>query len=362
VSRVAADGWLRGLPDVDVCQLRKECAALTAEGLAQLNDERFKNYARFPYEGAAVYKNRVKEITCEEDEPDPKLNPLRQVLAAITARNGEPDAYFAVLAADGDFMGRAIAGMDTPDQHRAFSRILADFAGAAEKVVRDSQGSLVYAGGDDVLAFLPVDRALGCARELRQEFCSVLKQWGLTFSVGIAFGHSMEPLEDLLDAARDAERHAKRPRAEAGDWPGSIERDALAVHWHSRGAEPVQLRDNWDSKPVERLAMEAAWIEAGWVSTKAAYGLRQLAAHYSGWPEEKHAEMESALRCEALCMLKHKIPAEHGETAKQLEDMIHRRGSTPSALLRLAEELIVAGKIGDASSKARPSDQNRGDV
>ena len=36
----------------------------------------------------------------------------------------------------------------------------------ADRVVREHHGVLIYSGGDDVLAFLPLDQALKCARAL----------------------------------------------------------------------------------------------------------------------------------------------------------------------------------------------------
>jgi CRISPR-associated protein Cmr2 len=76
----------------------------------------------------------------------------------------EPEPYLAVLVADGDKMGEALSALDLAGDHREFSQKLAEFADEAKNIVTNCNGVLVYAGGDDVLAFLPVDKCLDCAR------------------------------------------------------------------------------------------------------------------------------------------------------------------------------------------------------
>jgi len=111
------------------------------------------------------------------------------------------ERYFAILALDGDSMGRWIgggklpplaevlsdecraayetAGADlaahrrplSPSWHLQFSEALGSFSlHAARRVVEAFDGRLIYSGGDDVLAMLPADRALLCAEALRLAF------------------------------------------------------------------------------------------------------------------------------------------------------------------------------------------------
>jgi len=119
--------------------------------------------------------------------------------------------YFAVLAFDGDQIGRWVSGTAdafpkfgtqladykegverrgvrvyfekhlstilekprplTPSYHLQLSQALSNFAvHAARRVVEAHKGRLIYAGGDDVLAMLPADTALACAADLRRAF------------------------------------------------------------------------------------------------------------------------------------------------------------------------------------------------
>src|SRR5437016_4227566 len=80
------------------------------------------------------------------------------------------------------------------------------------------RNSRLRIGADDVLAFVAVDQSVECAAALRALFDAKVgacaEQCGVarpTLSVGIAIGHFMEPLEDLLDFARAAEHRAKNP-------------------------------------------------------------------------------------------------------------------------------------------------------
>ena len=55
--------------------------------------------------------------------------------------------------------------------HLQFSEALSNFAlRCAGPIVEHFEGRLIYAGGDDVLALLPADTALQCARSLRRAF------------------------------------------------------------------------------------------------------------------------------------------------------------------------------------------------
>lgn len=84
--------------------------------------------------------------------------------------------YFAVLAMDGDHMGAWLGGENNPDgptkQFRSdLSARLSNFAlHCVRPIVEACDGRLIYAGGEDVLALLPADTAVECARFLRAAY------------------------------------------------------------------------------------------------------------------------------------------------------------------------------------------------
>jgi CRISPR-associated protein Cmr2 len=276
VSRVAADPWVRGNHGKRAFEeLKAACERLPANVLHRLDRERFPQFQVFPYEGVAVYVSRHCEWEEEIDEEDfLSLADIRDALKRLP----EPSPYLAVLVADGDRMGATISSLKSTDDHRALSKTLAGFANEARRIVDQHNGVLVYAGGDDVLAFLPVDQSLACAQQLRDKFVMLLEQYkddkgqSPTFSVGLAIGHFMENLEDLLEYGRAAEKAAK-------DVPG---KDALAVHLHKRGGAPIQIRGRWGDPqpPDKKLRHFAELMNQGIIPTKLAYELREMAKLY----------------------------------------------------------------------------------
>lgn len=124
------------------------------------------------------------------------------------AKAGSPGRYWAVLALDGDSMGKWLSGEQTPaimdllsqsaveyfssnetdnpslarkwletprhvspSYHLQFSNALANFAlYGVRRIVQAHHGQLIYAGGDDVLAMVPAGEALRCVEGLRRAF------------------------------------------------------------------------------------------------------------------------------------------------------------------------------------------------
>jgi CRISPR-associated protein Cmr2 len=217
---------------------------------------------------------------------------LRKLYDEIT----HPSDYYAVLFMDGDQMGKWLSGthedlpkfaeilhpqvreqlkgqsnwqtvlqtqrLMSPSLHAAISEALANFAlNAVPFVVEELHaGRLVYAGGDDVLALLPLVDVLPAARKLRALFSGeakrfdndilvefMSKQWTgwiewegrklltmgnrATASIGIVVAHRLHPLRDVLRQGREAEEDAKE----------LYERNAICVRWLKRSGEQVQM-------------------------------------------------------------------------------------------------------------------------
>lgn len=173
----------------------------------------------------------------------------------------EPRPYYAVLVADGDHMGKFLRGEKGPrfDQayhpwmverlkelgvnltgirpqgmaaQLAFSRGLSEFTRAAGHSIDRHHGTCVYAGGDDVLAVLPVATALLAAHELSQNFRAYVP--GATLSAGIAIVHCQEDLRVAIAEARNAEQLAKSTR------------NALGCHIVRRSGETTTALAPWE--------------------------------------------------------------------------------------------------------------------
>ena len=337
VARVAADPWLRG-NHARLTDVISACRQLGDQQVIRpLNTTTHPQFAAFPFEGTAVFTSRHHEL---EEVTEVEKHGLRQLRKAL-AQLAEPEPYLAVLIADGDRIGEAISRLDSPSKHGEFSQALAGFADEARRITNDHNGVLVYAGGDDVLAFVPVDKCLDCARKLHDKFAELLKVHGsLTLSVGLAIGHFMENLEDLLDYGRAAEKAAKQP-----------DRDGLAVHLHKRGGSPVRVRAKWTENPSpdERLIHYAGLMLAEAIPSKLPYDLRTLADLYESWPAETVA---NALRQDILRMIRDKQPRSGRQYMPQIEEALRSRVTDAASVHRFAEELLVTRQIAGALRQA----------
>jgi CRISPR-associated protein Cmr2 len=196
-------------------------------------------------------------------------------------------------------MGRAIDSIDSADAHRAFSEALAGFADAARSVVEQQhRGTLVYSGGDDVLAFVSLPEALACADALRMGFERAMAtacgspdhRTRPTLSVGLGIGHVMESMGDLLTLGRQAEREAKR------------DRNALAVLVDKRSGGSRVWRAQWNTNPVRALS-EATTLLRDRIPSRKVYEIASLLtrlpkpddASGDGWARVLALEVKRAL-------------------------------------------------------------------
>lgn len=272
VSRIAADSWLRQLPDTKqaglltaygaVYQAGKQLAEMAdLLGLASRVTGNEQAYQALPFDGALLYRARLavaqRELNNLQNKDEPlnalaaALNTLADTLAPIWRAYGEPTPYMAVLQADGDQMGALLEHISSPEHHQQVSQALASFAENAGQVAHTHHGHVIYAGGDDVLALVPLDQARGCADALRQSFARTLTkcikdiQLDLapthypTLSVGLGIGHMQETLNTLRDLAKRAEQLAKGNLAPQP-------RNALGICLRSRNNAELSLRRRWD--------------------------------------------------------------------------------------------------------------------
>ena len=196
----------------------------------------------------------------------------------------EENPYIAVLAMDGDEMGKWVSGektpkflkqlapkaneylsslvkkadnpdlrrLLTPSYHLQFSEALSNFAmHKAREIVEYHKGDLIYAGGDDVLAILPSTRAIACAEKLREAFRVNYDDNGRIYpgsrcevSCGIAVGHCNAPLQMLVKEAQSAESRAKKDYGRAALAVSLYKRSGEIIHWGCKwdgGGNPLQL-------------------------------------------------------------------------------------------------------------------------
>ncbi len=237
--------------------------------------DEFREFADFlSYDGQWIYEesftsNFLRDYGIDSNSKKEIINGIKQAIAKISDLvDDKPSKYFAVLVMDGDKMGQWLSGThpDWPlwrdvvhssvidsldetikEQKRNLSPALHSFISKSLnffslKLVKDIiefdfPGKLIYSGGDDVLAFLPVDYVLEAAEKVRFTFSGnldksreidihhtngyilikdkdgkkIISTLGnkATMSAGIVIAHKNHDLSDVLRNVRSAEKEAK---------------------------------------------------------------------------------------------------------------------------------------------------------
>ncbi len=253
---------------------------------------------------------------------------------AEAAGDEEARKYFAVLAFDGDDMGKWVSGLHprmpalgdqladyvdpgdgrrkgaklyfeqhglgellkrkrplNPSFHLQFSEMLGNFSNfCVRRIVEAYDGRLIYSGGDDVLAILPAAAAIPCARALRaafqgdpdalnhlsgawrfragvwqkedprlfdldqpgfvrlhaeaptlegepKKFPAMVPGPAADASAGIAIAHFKAPLQDVVRAAQEAEKRAKREPGKGAVAVTLVKRSGETIEWSCRWSQ-----------------------------------------------------------------------------------------------------------------------------
>jgi len=259
----------------------------------------------------------------------------RKVLRSLWKKAGEPDPYACLLVGDGDRIGQALDSLHSIEEHRRFSTALDDFAASVPELVAKHNGRVIYSGGDDVMAYLPLDSALACAIEINELFGG--KMAGAvpgnppTFSAGLAIVHHRLPLHRGLEAARKAEQFAKN---EGG-------RDSLAVIQAKRSGSDIITCGKWRNPGAvsfpDRLDAFAELYEKNALSSRLGYQLRTVAAECGttlAW--NAPGEPGNSAAAETLRFIGRKKP----QGAKSVDPEVILAGV--ENLRALSDELVVA--------------------
>ena len=159
---------------------------------------------------------------------------------------GGPAVYFALLLADGDRLGQVVASLGSD----VVSAALSKFTRVVPDIVQRHNGVTVYAGGDDVLALLPLEGALDCARQMERVYRQSFGSATATLSVAVVFAHARDPLNlTLAETHRLLDEVAKEEN----------KRSSLAAGVYRGGAAAVQWATTWErssSKGTRKDAVE----------------------------------------------------------------------------------------------------------
>jgi len=280
--------------------------------------------------------------------PEQLAEPHRSEVEQIVKEAGFPlpaPPYYAFLLGDGDSMGETISTLTGKDHHRDLSVRLSRFAKSAQELASQHDGwNLVFAGGDDLMAMLPLHEALEGALGFRECFGKAME--GLakppTLSAGIAVVHALEPLSEVRRLAKSAERTAKK-------MPG---KDALAILVAARSGSPITFCDHWNTLATE-IQSAIGLYSARALSPSFAYALRDL-LHTSGRRDFEHLdEVLFPLAC-AMAEKKQAKPEFLRRLNATAQRAVADSGPRPyrAALSRLMELLLVARPFARAKREA----------
>jgi CRISPR-associated protein Cmr2 len=262
VSYLAAVHWLEQIilneEEDKLEDLQKAAEALGAEYGEWQTDIRCIDHAYRDAQKKGKNPSRLKALDGRvffeemlQNESDEKA--AEEMLKALSAFNSQPTPFYAILLMDGDSLGKHMS--DTNKQAK-ISDALEKFTRRVQGLVYSHNGFLVYAGGDDVLAILPLEDALSCAKELRDAYEKAFEGSGIysTLSGAVEFAHIKMPLTKIL---RDA--HSLLDNV-AKDGCG---RDAIAVRVWKQGGKALEWAMPWkkaleqeETLIIERLAEE----------------------------------------------------------------------------------------------------------
>lgn len=262
------------------------------------------------------------------------------------------EKYFAVLALDGDEVGKWVSGEKTPSfkkqfsnyldgtnvqrqgalryfeenngadllqtqrtlspsYHLQFSQALSNFSLlCVRSIVEAHNGRLIYAGGDDVLAMLPADTALECSQDLRAAFQGKSVNRGGIISSAPGYlssgqqDQSGQPISFIVPGPQAevsvglAIAHFKSPlqdvvrAAQTAEKHAKqhLKRAAIAISLFKRSGETVEWGTKWESGG---LALYEAIIQAlknNTISSKFPHRICQLLEPYTHQKSMSNAE------------------------------------------------------------------------
>lgn len=142
------------------------------------------------------FPHTEEEKKIDNKNRDRIIKQLRKVCEEIGA---PASPYYALLLMDGDRLGKLLREHD----QKQISQSLSKFTSAVENIVENHDGFTIYAGGDDVLAIVPINTAIECAIALRKNYTNSFSSFSdhtnsITASTAIIFTHYHNPLRSVL--------------------------------------------------------------------------------------------------------------------------------------------------------------------
>ncbi len=329
----------------------------------------------FPFDASVLLEDGISALDAElgalaKDLSEPLADRMAQAraqLAQVAAllqplhahpELGLPPAYVALLAMDGDGVGNALHRALGRKNHPQLVKSLDEFARQAPEIIRRHHGCAFYAAGDELLAFLPVDTVLPCARALADAFAPVRaaaetadpEAEKTSLSGGVVIAHLKHDLRDLRAEVDDALSSAKGARRKAGP--------AGAVSW----LEVRELPRSGVSRAAcdrlvtlsEDLQRWSAGITADAISMRSAEKILDHRERFA-WPPRERAADESKRNGGELGLelLRADLRAQTRRSGREGVEQLARRVEALQSwedAEKLAAELMIARRVARVQS------------
>lgn len=200
---------------------------------------------------------------------------LRSKISRYNKKYGlKLNKYYSLIYLDGDSMGKWVSGElinkeMTPELHALVSKALTNYSLRFVKDIVEKngrKGKVIYAGGDDVVAFVNLDDMFTVMRELSAYFSGSVKNNEIDFitsdgivdfngkkvmtlgskasiSLGACIAHYKEPLSLVIKKAQEMESKAKENRVKVN---GSIkQKDAFSLGLVKNSGEVREAGAKW---------------------------------------------------------------------------------------------------------------------
>lgn len=317
----------------------------------------------------------------EFEEAKHALDKLRKEVGKIGAT--PPSKYYAIIYMDGDNMGKWLSGEFAPNipeivhpeiklgkdwnlkrplssaLHSSVSSALRNFSLVLVRHIVEEKyfGKLVYAGGDDVLAFVTLSDLLKVMRDLRAFYSGFVDENGnadfkkgngfiehdgellltmgkkATASMGVVTPHYLQPLNQVMNKVREMEKEAKKDEKNAF---------AISLMKRSGGTEITRAKwfyDNGDFDTIAFIKQLSDYFTNGVLSTRFAYDFREKLRWMDGLNDK-------AISSEVLRLLNRHSDRKKSEKEMSEEEFKSLLLDIKKGLMKLRTEL---GKLEEIS-------------
>ncbi|HLI12406.1 MAG TPA: type III-B CRISPR-associated protein Cas10/Cmr2 [Alphaproteobacteria bacterium] len=263
--RLAATGWLQ-YAWKEAQREAEAFVALAKDTKADLREPELEAGNTLSKVAGHLLHETGIEFAHDDELGSVNRDALRKAYSCLKDKIGGPSPFYALLIMDGDSVGRLLR-----EREVATTNGLAKFSSQVDGIIRDKKhnGNTIYAGGDDVLALLPLEGALPAALALRQAYRGAFAEFPTaTISAALVFAHFHVPLRHVI---REAHRQLNDV---AKDGNG---RDSLAICVLTQGGVTREWVSTWETStvaPVQAMIDAARDIDEK-TSSRFFYAIRE---------------------------------------------------------------------------------------